>query len=103
MDRMPTDVPPLPVLIALYLANCRVEGKSRRTLQAYRWTLERFQRALREDGAPQDVRAIGPAHVIAYLERSSTRKNGRAGRSSLWAACHSAAAARTKRLKVVSW
>ena len=71
MDRMPTDVPPLPALIALYLANCRVEGKSPRTLQAYRWTLERFQRALREDGAPQDVGALGPAHVIAYLERSA--------------------------------
>ena len=71
MDRMPTDVPPLPALIALYLANCRVEGKSPRTLQAYGWTLARFQRALQEDGAPQDVRALGPAQVIAYLERST--------------------------------
>ena len=71
MDRMPTDVPPLPALIALYLVNCRVEGKSPRTLKAYGWTLARFQRALQEDGAPQDVRALGPAQVIAYLERST--------------------------------
>ena len=71
MDRMPTDVPPLPALIALYLVNCRVEGKSPRTLKAYGWTLARFQRALQEDGVPQDVRALGPAQVIAYLERST--------------------------------
>ena len=71
MDRMPTDVPPLPALIALYLVHCRVEGKSPRTLKAYGWTLTRFQRALQEDGAPQDVRALGPAQVIAYLERST--------------------------------
>ena len=71
MDRMPRDVPPLPALIALYLVNCRVEGKSPRTLKAYGWTLARFQRALQEDGAPQDVRALGPAQVIAYLERST--------------------------------
>ena len=63
--------PPLPALIALYLAACRVEGKSPRTLQAYGWTLDRFQRALAEDGAPDDVRQLQARHVIPYLERSA--------------------------------
>ena len=63
--------PPLPELIALYLAACRVEGKSPRTLQAYGWTLDRFQRALAEDGAPDDVRQLQALHVIPYLDRSA--------------------------------
>ena len=63
--------PLLPELIALYLAACRVEGKSSRTLQAYGWTLDRFQRALAEDGAPDDVRQLQALHVIPYLDRSA--------------------------------
>ena len=72
MDRMPTDVPPLPALIALYLVNCRVEGKSPADLKGLWLDAGALSsRALQEDGAPQDVGALGPAHVIAYLERSA--------------------------------
>ena len=56
-------------LVDLYLLRCDVEGKSPRTVCAYRWTLARFLRALREDGAPADPRAIEREHVYGYLGR----------------------------------
>ena len=45
-------------LIDLYLLRCQVEGKSPNTITAYRETLVRFQRIAREEGIPEDVRAI---------------------------------------------
>ena len=59
----------LPALIETYLARCAVEGKSPRTIDAYRETLTRFSRCLVEDGAPLDPDRIRPDHVIAYLVR----------------------------------
>ena len=41
MDPAPAPTPLLPTLIATYLARCVVEGKSPRTVQAYRETLTR--------------------------------------------------------------
>jgi len=58
-------------LIDLYLLRCQVEGKSPNTITAYRETLVRFQRIAREEGIPEDVRAITPVHVYAYLGRIS--------------------------------
>ena len=58
-----------PSLVETYLARCTVEGKSPRTVQAYRETLTRFSRCLQEDGAPLDPDRLRPDHVIAYLTR----------------------------------
>ena len=69
MDVPATPAPLLPSLIETYLARCRIEGKSPRTVHAYRETLTRFQRCLREDGAPLEPDQIRPDHVIAYLAR----------------------------------
>ena len=69
MDTAPSPTPLLPALIATYLARCAVEGKSPRTIAAYRESLARFQRCLQEDEAPLDPDRIRPDHVIAYLVR----------------------------------
>lgn len=61
----------LPALVELYVARCRIEGKSPRTVQAYAWTLHRFLAALREEDAPFDPSHVRPEHVIAYLDRGS--------------------------------
>ena len=68
---MDADTPTLPALVETYLTRCVIEGKSPRTVQAYRESLERFCRCLREDGAPLDPDALRPDHVIAYLVRPS--------------------------------
>ena len=73
MDQ-PLANPLLPALIATYLARCVVEGKSPRTVQAYRETLTRFLRCLREDGAPLDPDRLRPDHVIAYLARFTAHR-----------------------------
>ena len=56
-------------LVDLYVLRCEVEGKSPRTVQAYRYTLSRFVQALTEDGAPTEAGAITREHVYAYLGR----------------------------------
>lgn len=56
-------------LVELYLLRCEVEGKSPRTVQAYRWTLSRFLRALAEDGAPLTAGEIEAEHLYGYLGR----------------------------------
>src|SRR4030042_1906690 len=58
-------------LIDLYILRCEVEGKSPNTITAYRETLTRFQRIAREEGIPEDVRAITPTHIPTYLGRIS--------------------------------
>ena len=67
MDALPPPILLLPELIETYLARCAIEGKSPRTVQAYRESLTRFSRCLEEDGAPLDPDHIRPDHVIAYL------------------------------------
>ena len=59
----------LPALVDLYLLRCNVEGKSPRTVRAYRETLTRFLRALAEDDAPTHATEIDSAHIYAYLGR----------------------------------
>lgn len=59
----------LPALVALYLLRCEVEGKSPRTVRAYRETLGRFLAALQADSAPEAPSAIDSAHIYAYLGR----------------------------------
>ena len=66
-------IPLLPTLIETYLARCAVEGKSPRTIHAYRESLARFQRCLREDGAPLDPDRLRPDHVVTYLTRFAAR------------------------------
>ena len=74
MDATPSREPLLPALIATYLARCAVEGKSPRTIAAYRESLARFHRCLREDGAPLNPDQIRPDHVIAYLARFAAHR-----------------------------
>ena len=57
----------LSTLIDLYLLRCDVEGKSPRTVRAYRETLSRFLRALVEDNAPTIASEVESAHVYTYL------------------------------------
>jgi integrase/recombinase XerC/integrase/recombinase XerD len=54
-------------LIELYLLRCEVEGKSPRTVLAYRETLARFLRIAATDGFPVSAAAIRPEHLYAYL------------------------------------
>ena len=56
-------------LIDLYLLRCEVEGKSPNTLKAYTWALRRFVEIAQEEGLPEDVAQITPAHIYAYLGR----------------------------------
>lgn len=60
----------LRALIDLYLIRCEVEGKSPRTVTAYRDSLERFARALEAAGAPDAAAEIEPAHLYTYLAGS---------------------------------
>ena len=55
----------------LYIMRCEVEGKSPNTLKAYAWALRRFTQLAQEEGFPEDVRQITPAHIYAYLGRFS--------------------------------
>ena len=66
--------PLLPALIETYLARCAIEGKSPRTIAAYRETLTRFQRCLQEDAAPLDPDRLRPDHVITYLARFAAHR-----------------------------
>jgi len=56
-------------LIDLYLLRCQVEGKSPNTTHAYAETLRRFLCITREEGFPEDVARIEPAHLYTYLGR----------------------------------
>ena len=54
--------------IAAYLTACEVEGKTRRTVQAYAETLGRFRTVCAAEGLPDRVAAFRPAHVYAFLK-----------------------------------
>lgn len=54
--------------IAAYLAACDVDGKSPRTVQAYRETLHGFQRICVADGLPDHVAAFRPADVYRFMK-----------------------------------
>src|SRR5215212_4378195 len=53
----------VPALVEQYLLRCAVEGKSPRTVRAYRETLGRFLAAV----SVADPAAIGAEHLYAYL------------------------------------
>ncbi len=53
----------LDAAIAAYLAACDVEGKSPRTVQAYRETLSRFLTICAAGGLPDRVAAFRPADL----------------------------------------
>ena len=63
------DCPALPDLVDLYLLRCEVEGKSPKTVRAYRDTLRRFLAVLAETGAPDQAPEIEASHLYAYLGR----------------------------------
>lgn len=54
--------------IVAYLAACEVEGKTTRTVQAYRETLARFQTVCAQDGLPEHVDAFRATDVYAFLK-----------------------------------
>ena len=58
-------------LIDLCLLRCQVEGKSPNTIHAYAETLRRFLRSIRQEGFPEEVTHIEPAHLYPYLGRFS--------------------------------
>ena len=58
----------LEAAIAAYLAACDVEGKSPRTVQAYRETLGRFHGICVADGLPDQVTAFRPADVYRFMK-----------------------------------
>jgi integrase/recombinase XerC len=53
-------------LIELYIARCNFEGKTARTVQAYRWTLGRFLHALPSTVAEEPA-SIKQEHIYTYL------------------------------------
>jgi len=59
----------LPELVDLYLLRCQVEGKSAQTVIAYRYTLGRFLRGLREDDIPLEADAVQQEDLYRYLGR----------------------------------
>jgi site-specific recombinase XerD len=65
----------LTTLVDLYLLRCEVEGKSPRTVRAYRWALMRFLRILDADGAPTVASRIQTAHLYAYLGHGAGLSN----------------------------
>jgi site-specific recombinase XerD len=64
----------LPDLIALYLEACAAEGKSPKTLTAYRETLSLYLRITRAEGLPLDAREVTPADVYRYI--TAVRRRG---------------------------
>ena len=58
----------LEAAIAAYLTACEVEGKTRRTVQAYAETLGRFRAVCAAEGLPDRVAAFRAAHVYAFLK-----------------------------------
>ena len=68
MVRHPDDGMGLAEAIAAYLAACEVEGKTRRTVQAYAETLRRFRAICAAEGLPDRVAAFRPAHIYAFLK-----------------------------------
>ena len=91
MDPLPSCDPLLPTLIATYLARCAVEGKSPRTIAAYRESLARFSRCLQEDGAPLDPDRLRPDHVEARDRGLGSSAAGRAQREGGRPAAHRSA------------
>ncbi len=55
-------------VVDLYLARCRVEGKSPRTTRAYQETLGRFLRSCDKAGVRDRVDAVSTADVIRYCD-----------------------------------
>ena len=56
-----------------YLVACQVEGKSERTVQAYRETLKQFRLICNEEGLPGNANDFRPAHIYRYLDRVRLR------------------------------
>ena len=71
MDQTESELKNLDELIELYLLRCDVEGKSPRTVLAYRETLARFLRIAAAEGFPSGASAIRPEHLYTYLGRYS--------------------------------
>ena len=71
MEQTESELKNIDELIELYLLRCEVEGKSPRTVLAYRETLARFLRIAATDGFPVSAAAIRPEHLYAYLGRYS--------------------------------
>ena len=55
-------------IVDLYLARCRIEGKSPRTTRAYEETLGRFMRSFGDAGVPVRIDAVSTADVIRYCD-----------------------------------
>ena len=71
MEQPESELKNLDELIELYLLRCEVEGKSPRTVLAYRETLARFLRIATDESFPTNASAIRPEHLYTYLGRYS--------------------------------
>jgi len=61
------DTPSLSSVVETYLHSCEVEGKTARTVQAYRETLGQFLGAALVNRFPKNVAKIKSTHVYAFL------------------------------------
>ena len=59
--------PTLESIVETYLYSCEVEGKTVRTVQAYRETLGQFVQAAREGGFPRKIVKIKTPQIYAFL------------------------------------
>ena len=64
---------PLEEAVAAYLTACAVEGKTVRTLQAYRETLAQFAAICTRDALPADVAAFRALHIYTFLKGVADR------------------------------
>lgn len=53
--------------VAEYILQCRVEGKSYRTVQAYEWTLQRFLKISDRLNFPKIPSRLTRSHILQYL------------------------------------
>jgi len=63
VEQTESELKNLDELVELYLLRCDVEGKSPRTVLAYRETLARFIRIAADEGFPAEASAIRPEHL----------------------------------------
>ena len=60
-------------MVEQYLLVCKVEGKTPDTVRSYRETLTMFLAVAEQEGFPDDVEHIAPAHVYTYLGKIMER------------------------------
>ena len=63
----------LDAAVAAYLSTCAIEGKTARTLQAYRETLAQFAAICTREALPAEVGAFRALHIYTFLQGVADR------------------------------